>query len=342
VPDAAVNASERPGWRQKLEARWREGIRHKVTPLGAMMLALLFTSGILAFTTTQNVFFLLFSLLMTSILISSFINRLMLAGLQIRLDLPEHAMAGDPVACVLEIENSKSWLPSFALELVAPVGRRFAVPIVPASGSAKVPVEVVWARRGVPDPVIVELSTRFPFGFSVRRTRVAVRVNAALYPSIREQAGFREELEQVRKLAAMAGGVVDPEFNQLRPYREGDDWRMIAWGKSARGMDWLVKETKASGEGHIRLALHRGASNFERSVELAAFLVWELQFLGLRFEFDCNGAIHLVTARMEAYEILAWLAGVSPEDIPLEVERSSVHLIDCGGLSDKTLSRWTA
>jgi len=297
------------------------------------MLGLLFTSGILAFTTTQNVFFLLFSLLMTSILISSFVNRLMLAGLEIRLELPPHAMAGDPVACTLGIENSKSWLSSFALELVAPVGRRFPVPIVPAAGSAKVPVEVIWARRGVPDPVVVELSTRFPFGFSVRRTRVAVRVSTPLYPSIREQPGFREILETARQRAASAKGVNDPEFNQLRGYQAGDDWRMIAWGKSALGTDWVVKETKSNGEGHFVLALNGTSAQFERTVELAAFLIWELHFQGVDFQFDCEGVLKLVRTKGDAYDVLSWLAEIEPSQVVMLHQRPEVFLIDSHSIS---------
>lgn len=297
-----------------------------------MMLGLLFTSGILAFTTTQNVFFLLFSLLMTSILISSFVNRLMLAGLKIRLELPPHAMAGDPVACTLVIDNSKSWLSSFALELVGPVGRRFPVPIVPAAGSAKVPVEVVWAHRGVPDPVVVELSTRFPFGFSVRRTRVALKVCSPLYPSIREQSGFRKILEMVQQRAASAKGVNDPEFNQLRGYQAGDDWRMIAWGKSALGADWVVKETRASGEGHFVLALKGASPQFERTVELAAFLIWELYFQGVDFQFDCEGVLKLVRTKGDAYDVLSWLAEIQPLKVHLSMQIPEVFLIDADSL----------
>ena len=69
------------------------------------MVALLFASGILALSTTQNVFFLLFSLLLGSSLISSFVNRLMLAGLVVKLELPEHPVAGEEAECRLIAEH---------------------------------------------------------------------------------------------------------------------------------------------------------------------------------------------------------------------------------------------
>lgn len=299
----------------RLKERWREGIRHRVTALGAMMLALLFTSGLLAFTTTQNVFFLLFSLLIASILISSFVNRLMLAGLELRLELPSHAMAGEAVPCTLVVNNQKSWVPSFALELIAPVGRHFYLPMVPSGGKASLSVDVVWSHRGVPDPVVVELSTRFPFGFSVRRTRLAIAVQQALYPSIREQDGFREVLGQIEATAAQLRRGDDPEFSHLREYRSGDDWRRIAWRKPIASGQWMIKEHSVSGAGELRLGLSTNEANVERSIELAAYIIWELQHRKVAFDFELASQIIHVADLESAYALLAILALVAPETV---------------------------
>lgn len=299
----------------RLKERWREGIRHRVTALGAMMLALLFTSGLLAFTTTQNVFFLLFSLLISCVLVSSFINRLMLAGLELRLDLPPHAVAGELVPCALSVNNQKSWVPSFALELIAPGGRHFYLPMVPSGGRASLSVDVVWSRRGIPDPVIVELSTRFPFGFSVRRTRLAIRVQQALYPSIREQDGFHQVLSQIEATAARLRQCDDPEFSHLREYRSGDDWRRIAWRKPVATGQWMVKEHSVSGASDLRLGLSTNEANLERSIELAAYLIWELQHRKIAFEFELAGQVLRVADLEGAYSLLAILALVAPETV---------------------------
>lgn len=314
-------------WRRRALERWREGIRHRVTPLGAMMLALLFASGILAFTTAQNVFFLLFSLLVTAILISSFVNRLMLAGLEVKLEVPEHAMAGEGVNCRLVIENRKHFLASFALELVAPINRRFCIPIVTRRGNANVEVDVIWARRGVPDPVTVDLSTRFPFGFSVRRTRVLVHVNRALYPSIREQDGFAECLALALAGANGLRAAADSEFSHLREYAQGDDWRRIAWGKSAASAFWVVREHQSGGRGRLRLWFDSGSPDFERLVSLAAYLVWQLQFAQTPFVF-CIGVDEIpVTATHEAYTILSMLASLEPLALELPLNEQNLFIL---------------
>ena len=306
------------GWQERVRERVREGIRHRVTPLGAMIVTLLLASGILSFSTSQNVFFLLFSLLLASILISSFVNRLMLAGLEVRLDLPLHPLAGEALPCVLTVENQKRWLASFALEAVVPVGRRFYLPCVAAGGRAAVEMDVTWERRGVPAPVIVELSTRFPFGFSVRRTRVRAAMERAIYPAIGERPGFAEVLQEAKLRAAGLSGAAEPEFSHLREYVAGDDRRRIAWGKSAAGRDWIVKAMSGQQDERLRMRFDLGSPDFERLVSLAAYLTWELCFLGVNFDFLVGDSAIAVVERNDAYTVLRLLAELAQQaaDLP--------------------------
>ena len=315
------------GWGERLRRRWKEGIHHKVTSLGAMMLALLFASGMLALMTTQNVFFLLFSLLLGSSLISSFVNRLMLAGLVVKLEAPEHVVAGEEAACRVIVENKKRWLASFALELLVPVGKRFYFPCVEASGKSEVGLEVVWLRRGVPEAMVVELSTRFPFGFSVRRTRLTVRVSEAVYPSIREQPGFAAVLRELEAKIPGVAGVLDPEFHQLRSYAEGDDWRRIAWGKSARSGELFVKQMQSAGEGRLRVWLDLGSPRFEQLVEMTAYVVWELQYKNAKFVFGSEGMEMEVQSRADAYNILRFLATVEASGAEVPAHDSNTHIL---------------
>lgn len=301
-----VTVSQR--WVKRIRERWQEGIRHRVTPLGAMILALLFASGILAFTTLQNVFFLLFSLLLGSILISSFVNRLMLAGLELRLDLPSHAMAGESVSATLFIHNTKTGLPSFALEILAPVNRRFYIPIVQSRGTSQLPVEVVWNHRGQPEPILVELSTRFPFGFSVRRTRVSVPVRGLLYPSIRPKPGFREELDRLVRLTQAAQRAGSEEPDQLRDYQPGDSWRQLAMRPSARAGRWIVRTAQSAVEGALAFTIDPAAADFESTVNLAAYIVWELHAQQITFDLHLPDHIYRVDSPTAAYAALNALA----------------------------------
>lgn len=297
-------------WSASLRARIEEGIRHRVTPLGAMMLVLFFASGVLAFATGQNVFFLLFSLLLASILISSFINRLMLAGLEIKADLPEHACAGEPVHGALELNNTKAWVATFGLSIKGDGANELQVPVL--QGRAFVPWTWEFPRRGKPGPATFELATRFPFGFSVRRVRVRVDFDRTILPPIAEADGFREILESLAAQADAARRLAGPEFSHLRDYVPGDSLRRIAWPATARRQAPVVREHEEESEGHLLLAIDRGSPDFERLVHLAAYLVWELALRRIPFVFETDVPVRVEEER-DAYRVLSWLALVQPD-----------------------------
>ena len=291
------------------------------------MLSLLFACGVLAFATGQNVFFLLLSLLLSSILISSFVNRLMLAGLELRLELPEHVMAGEPVAATLLVENQKIGLPSFALEIIAPVDRRLHIPVVGSRSTGELPVEAVWSQRGQPNPIVVTLSTRFPFGFSIRRTLVSVPVRGLVYPSIRPQPGFQSYVEQLCSPASGFNKTGQDEPDLLRDYEPGDDWRRLAMRPSARAGRWIVRARNRAEDESLHFALDPRTPDWEATIDLAAYLIWELHARGVTFELHLPTMTLRVDSLAAAYQGLRLLAVLSREECASFCPPQSVPLL---------------
>ncbi len=297
----------------RLRKKLSEGIRHRVTLLGAMVLALLLSSGLLAFTTSQNAFFLLFSLLLAAVMVSSFLNRLMLAGLRAELEMPPHPMASEFIPVCLILSNHKSWLASFALEIKTPQGRSLHLPVLPAGARFTGSFHHIWFLRGKPAALEFTLETRFPFGFSIRRTKLRVEVPGVIYPDMREQPGFAEVLEELvrRQTAARFGG--NEEFSHLREYVAGDAARQIAWGASARRQVFeapLVRVNMGEERAGLRIRLDLGTPYLESMVRLAAYLVWELQYKNLEFVFLVGGEEFAVGRAADAYTVLKYLATV--------------------------------
>ena len=86
---------------RRLKASLRRGIRYRVTRGG-----LLFTLAILLVATAaalsaNNLLFLILAVMIATLMISGFISRLCLAGLELDLVLPEHISAGRAVAAKL-------------------------------------------------------------------------------------------------------------------------------------------------------------------------------------------------------------------------------------------------
>lgn len=316
----------------RLRQRIAQGIRHRVTLLGAMILALLLASGMLAFTTSQNAFFLLFSLLLASILISSFINRLMLAGLTAEIELPPHAMAHRELDLKLILRNGKSWLPSFALEAKLPNGSSLHVPMLQASSSVALSFPHRWLQRGKPDPLTVDLQTRFPFGFSIRRTRIRIPIAQALYPPVDAENGFADVYKLLLRQTRHQSFAGSEEFSHLRPYVPGDPARHIAWSASARLPEFsapLVRAHHSSSGDRLRLRLDLHPYLFEQSVKLAAYLVWELQYNNHEFVFFSGPDTFPVLSTLDSYTVLKHLALVEPDASATIPDEVSAFLISC-------------
>lgn len=316
----------------RLRQRIAQGIRHRVTLLGAMILALLLASGMLAFTTSQNAFFLLFSLLLASILISSFINRLMLAGLTAEIELPPHAMAHRELDLKLILRNGKSWLPSFALEAKLPNGSSLHVPMLQASSSVALSFPHRWLQRGKPDPLTVDLQTRFPFGFSIRRTRIRIPIAQALYPPVDAESGFEDAYKLLLRQTRHQSFAGSEEFSHLRLYVPGDPARHIAWSASARLPEFsapLVRAHQSSSGDRLRLRLDLHPYLFEQSVKLAAYLVWELQYNNHEFVFFCGPDTFPVLSTLDSYTVLKHLALVEPDASATIPDEVSAFLISC-------------
>jgi hypothetical protein len=61
--------------------------------------------------------FLILAAMLATLLISGFVSRLGLAGLELNLMLPEHISARRKVRAGIRLKNLKSWIPSFSIHL---------------------------------------------------------------------------------------------------------------------------------------------------------------------------------------------------------------------------------
>ncbi len=115
---------------------------YRVTREGVVYLAGIFVVALAALNTGNNLLFMTLACLLAGILVSGIISQMVLSGVELRLDLPEHIFAGQPVLALAELVNHKQMLPSFSLRLVGTPrsgSRRNARPASPdASTDAKI------------------------------------------------------------------------------------------------------------------------------------------------------------------------------------------------------------
>ena len=79
-------------WRRIREA-FEESMRQQITALGFVFTLMVVLVGFAAFVSGNNLLFLLLAALLSTLLISGFVSRLGLAGLELDVQLPAHVVA---------------------------------------------------------------------------------------------------------------------------------------------------------------------------------------------------------------------------------------------------------
>ena len=301
----------------------RRKVRYRITLGGALFAVALSFTGFAAFLSANNLLFLVFSALLALLLVSGFLSRLVLAGLEVELLLPRHVSAGAMTPAVIRVRNLKAHTPSFSIELA---GRKDPLsglpsilkpviyfPVIPAGGVMEASVQVSFPRRGRHMANVFVISTRFPFSFLRRTTAVELRRETLVYPAMEPSDEALRTLQSVEgELKASAGGGAR-DFDLIRPWETSDSVRHIDWKSTAHTGGLHVREYTREERQRISIRFDRRVPQgesawFEAAVERCAWLVWTLDETGVEVSFQSQGIAFEVSAERDTYEVLTWLA----------------------------------
>ena len=265
---------------------------------GGVFLVIIIVVGFAAWNTGNNLLFLVFSLLCSTIFVGWVHAGTSLRELTVSARFPDHIFAAEPAPVIVTLRNTKRVLPSFSIlvEARGPVNevdlkrrRRHVKRLlayfsyVPHNAAAEQRVEQLFPTRG---HVLIdgfELSTRFPFGFFRRRRRLRARnVDIIVYPKPEMISDQLHLLPMYAgRMPAMRRGAGHDLFS-MRDYQPQDDLRHIDWKATARSRRLTVREFASEDERRITIVLDtrlaHGAGTdlpdrFERGVVQAASLI---------------------------------------------------------------------
>jgi len=267
---------------------------------GGVFVVIIIVVGFAAWNTGNNLLFLVFSLLCSTMFIGWVAARSSLRDLTVSARFPDHIFAAEAAPVIVTLRNTKHVLPSFSILVEArgpgndaegtPKRRRRHIKrllayfsYVPHNAAAEQRVEQLFPRRG---HVLIdgfELSTRYPFGFFRRRRRLRARdVDIIVYP---KPEAIGDELHLLPMYAGRVPATrrgAGHDLFSLRDYQPQDDLRHIDWKATARSRRLTVREFTSEDERRITIVLDtqlpRGAEQelierFERGVVQAASLI---------------------------------------------------------------------
>jgi len=308
------------GW-QRLTGSWTQGLRQRITPAGIGYVATLGVVTLAAFLSANNLLFLILAAMFSTFLVSGFISRLGLAGLELDLVLPEHISARRKVRAGIRLKNLKHWVPSFSIHLAgAPQSGLDSIlyfPVIPGGTVLEESVELYFPKRGAHRERSFEFSTRFPFGFAERRESVTARHDVIVYPCIDPQPGFEALLVSVSgEMEALQRGR-GHDFYRIRPYEALESARHVDWKATAHTGDLQVREFAREQDRRVLIYFDldvpfESAQWFESALDCATFLAFRLAESGTHIRFQTQEFDVTLPEEGDIYTILKYLALVTP------------------------------
>ena len=289
-------------------------MEYKITREGWLYILGIILISLAAMNTGNNLLFLILASLIAIILMSGILSSITLSGVAMRLQLPEHIFASQPVRASIELENEKLTLPSFSLRVEAVTAKNSPpaalletpvyFPYLPKRGRAQQTVPISFPARGVYRQDAFRIVTRFPFGFLQKSHRVELRTEALVYPSVEPTREFFEILPGLQGAMESVAKGRGQDLYALRDYVPTDSARHVHWKASARLGSLMVREFTREEDARVLLVLDPhtsisaagavlldAAERFERAVTLCASVAWHF--------FERNALLQFRSAGME-------------------------------------------
>ena len=308
-------------------------VDYRLTREGMIYLGAVFILILAAVNTGNNLLFMILACSLAGILISGVLSRVVLTGVDLKFDLPEHIFAEQPVLAELELRNEKQALPSFSLRVVGEAKKDEAqiltrpvyFPYIPRMDAARQKVELVFPRRGVYRQNAFGIRTRFPFGFFEKTRKVESKVEIVVYPRVEPTEQFYEVLPLLSGEMASHFRGRGHELHSLRGYQATDSARFVDWKVSAKTGRLMVREFAREDERRVMLVLDpfmgpplaelgalaaaEHAERFERAVSLTACIAWHFHEINSVMQFRTDRfSTPMAPAREIIYDALRAMA----------------------------------
>jgi len=309
-------------------------VRYRVTLGGVLFLIALSLTGTMAFLSGNNLLFLIFAVMLALLLVSGSLSRLVLSGLELELQLPEHVSARTPTPARILIRNLKRFTPSFSIQLSGPSILTGPVyfPVIPgragSESTIQTAIEILFPRRGRHHENLFRLSTSFPFGFILRTATVALHRETIVYPCLDDpQPEIDLLVDSVASQIATQSRGADHEFHSIRAYVSQDDARHVDWRSTAHTGALQVREFARNQQRPVEVyfdcqigdsrtssvpAFENLVPRFENLVESCAAFVWHLHLRGADVLFRSQNFAVDLSGGAGIYDMLVYLSLVEP------------------------------
>ncbi|MGA8806476.1 MAG: DUF58 domain-containing protein [Thermoanaerobaculia bacterium] len=305
----------------------------RLTRIGTSFVIFTVVIGFAAINTGNNALYIGLSLMLGCLLLSGVASKDGLKQLVVEFDGVDEAWAMRPAHGRLRIRNrSRIWNVRDVIitseELAAPL----SLPLVKRREVIIVHAMFSFRRRGLTQLTRVDLYTRFPFGFFLKKRRPRITGDVVVFPRLLgddiPRDRFRPNRGDLQSANRIGGGT---DIHSFRDYVRGDSLRRVHWKKSASLGLWIIKQTEVETGRSVHIVVDPcrppavSEESFEEMISEAATFLDDALKSGLEVVFS----IPQVTLRSDRegaasmFRALA-LLDATREPIAQAVDRDSV------------------
>jgi uncharacterized protein (DUF58 family) len=323
--------------------RWILKIEYEFTREGAVYLGIIVIITVAALNTGNNLLFMILACLLAGILVSGVVSQIVLTGLELELELPEHLFAGLPTSLRLTLRNLKWAFPCFSIsaadrssvksrkeaqvraasrqETYQILPRPFYISYLAHRSSTSVQVDVTFPHRGRYAQEGFRVSTGFPFGLLRKSHEVPLHREVLVLPNIQPTEEFYEILPLISGEVESLHKGRGHDLYAIRDYRPTDTARHIDWKATAKLGQLKVREFTREDERRVALVFDtrlpaaddQTLTRFEKAVNLCACLAWHFSEIGAQIRFiSASLETSMASAGDLVYRVLESLALVEP------------------------------
>jgi uncharacterized protein (DUF58 family) len=217
----------------------------RLTKIGTTFIIFTIVIGFAALNTGNNALYIGLTFMLGALLLSGLASKGGLKKLEVTLEDTGEAWVGRPSDAVLRVANrSRVWNVRDVVVVSDDMAAPILVPIIARRDEARIHAPLVFRRRGRVELNTIDLYTRYPFGFFLKKRRVKIRGEMIVFPRLLEEEVQRERLRPTTGEQASANKLgMGSEIHSFRDFVTGDSFRHINWKKSASIGRWIVKQT---------------------------------------------------------------------------------------------------
>ena len=261
----------------------------RLTSVGTTYVVFTIVIGFAALNTGNNALYIALTFMLGCLLLSGVASRGGLKHMDVELRGIDQAWAGKPCYGILRVTNrSLLWNVRDVVITSEDVAEPALLPIAPKREPVDITASFLFQRRGIAHLKRVDLYTRYPFGFFLKKRRTRLTGEIVVFPRLLADSVARERFRPIIGEQASANRPgPGTEIHSFREYVRGDSMRHVYWKKSAGTVRWIMKQMdlEAARAVHIVVDPYKPhdatADEFEEMVSTAATFVYHSVNRGL-------------------------------------------------------------